>query len=69
MGSSMKTPPKRSRSRRSSRNLMRIYDRQNDMAARHILARPCKSNQLLIDCARRHTARRAEEIREAGSRQ
>ena len=45
------------RGRRSSRNLMRIYDRQN-------VARP-KSNQLLIDWAQKYPARRAQESREA----
>ena len=68
MGTSMKTVRKPSRGRRSSRNLMRIYDQQNDQAARLILARPCKSNQLLIDWAQRYMARRAQEGRETVSR-
>ena len=66
MGSSMKTSPRRSRSCRSSRNLMRIDDRQNDMAARIILARPGRRNQLLLDWARRYTVRRAQERRGFG---
>ena len=48
---------------------MRIYDQQNDQAARLILARPCKSNQLLIDWAQRYTARRVQERQEAVSQQ
>ena len=64
MRTSMKTPPKPSRGRR---NLMRIYDERNDEAAALILARPCKSNQLLIDWAQRYMARRAQESQEAGS--
>lgn len=56
------------RGRRSPRNLLAAYDRSNDQAARIILARPCKSNQLLIDWAHRYTARWAKESREAVSR-
>ena len=40
MGTSMKTPPKPSRGRRAPRNLMRIYDRSNDLAAEIILGDP-----------------------------
>ena len=49
------------------RNLMRIDERQNDMAARIILARPGRRNQLLIDWARRYTVRRVQEGREVVS--
>ena len=49
--------------------LMRIYDQQNDQAARLILGDPERHSDFQIDWARRYTARRAEESREAGTQQ
>ncbi len=53
MGTSMKTLPKLSRGRRSSRDLMRIYDRQNDTVSEIILADPEKHTRFQIDWAQR----------------
>ena len=65
MGSPRQTPAKPSRGRR---NLMRIYEQQNDEAARIILGDPERHSDFQISWAHRYTARRAQESREAVSR-
>ena len=58
---SMKTPPKRSRSRR---NLMRIYDQRNDEAAKIILGDPERHTRFQISWAQK--IRGPPETREPG---
>ena len=67
MRTSMKTPPKPSRGCRSPRNLMRRYNEQNEQAAEIILSDPERHSRFQIDWARRYTARREQENREAVS--
>lgn len=67
MGTSMQTPAKPSRSRRSPRDLTARYDRSNDEAARVILGDLKKHTDFQISWAHAFRRRRAQENREAGS--